>query len=328
MEKVSHILGMGEISMTNIEHFMNEGSTYKQAKVEAAKEFLGYFLGYMKEELEEMSITETQLGGREKDILYTAFADKDDIKEIRRLAECANEDIIIRDFIPPQMFDRFKYLNKICQDMRSRDPELKSQISFGVKDVEIFTRTRNSKEPYRKTPLEELADLNDIPSFDHSLKWQTKPDRPPRRNILYKNQSRPSSATMNRTSRQSSTDSDKQVKKRSKVDMSDKNDKIQPTGRIPQSTIYNQSKDKKALTNGFAEQLRLQKQNEKLVNDNIEKIEAEVGNLLDDEQECQMDDNEDIVEEDDEIYSPHSPNIYIFENTSQNVYYKKNKKNV
>ena len=108
--KASHIIGMGDIDMKNIKHFMNDGMSYKEPKIAAAREFLGYNLGFSDYVLEEVNITETQLAAND-DILYTAFEDLDDIREIRsRVAECGNTDITLRDFIPPQIYERVKYL--------------------------------------------------------------------------------------------------------------------------------------------------------------------------------------------------------------------------
>ena len=64
---------------------------------------------------------------------------RDDIKDIRRrIIDCGNNDIRLRDFIPPQIFERVKYLNGVCADMRMKNPILKTQIRLGAKDVEVF----------------------------------------------------------------------------------------------------------------------------------------------------------------------------------------------
>ena len=74
LRKASHILGMGNISMHNVEHFMDKGCNFETAKKFAAEEYMGYFLGYTEVELEDIKIMETQLSGKD-DILYTAFED-------------------------------------------------------------------------------------------------------------------------------------------------------------------------------------------------------------------------------------------------------------
>ena len=69
------------------------------------------------------------------------------------MAECRNEKLVLRNFIPPQLYERYKALSLVCQEMRERNKEMKTQLRFGVKDVEIFTKERGSEEPYKKVPL-------------------------------------------------------------------------------------------------------------------------------------------------------------------------------
>ena len=134
------------------------------------------------EEIEDIKISEAVVSAKHDGIVYAAFEDKSDIYEIRlRIAECRNDAIIVRNFIPPQVFERYMFVNKLCQVMRNNDDSIRTQIRFGVRDVEVMVKTKGSKEPYRLKPLEEMTDLNDIPCFDHKKRWLQRVDKPPRR---------------------------------------------------------------------------------------------------------------------------------------------------
>ena len=141
-------------------------------------------LGYNKNELETISITEAQEG--KDDIIYTAFDNMDDLKELRlRISECGNYDINSRLYIPPQIFKRFCYFNKICQDLRHQNPNTETQIRIGDMDLEIYTKIRGSQEPFAKINIEDVMDTADAPKFDHSINWKPKSSYPKRRKISY-----------------------------------------------------------------------------------------------------------------------------------------------
>ena len=110
---------------------------------------------------------------------------------------------------------------------------LKTQVRFGVKDVEVYTKYKGSDEPYKRSALEEIVDITLIPSYDHKIKWKQRAERPPRRKVQYGNQPRPSSKNVHSLSRQSSTNSQNRDKKRARTDKdqtSQKNMTVQPTG--------------------------------------------------------------------------------------------------
>ena len=131
------------------------------------------------------------------------------------MSECGNRKLFLRTFIPPQLFEIFKFLNNVCREMREKDTDLKTQLRFGVKDLEIFTKTRGSEDPYHKIPLEEVTNVESIPVFDHSLKWKKKNEHPPRRKIQYQMNGivRPSLRKTHPMSRESSHEKTKQNKK-------------------------------------------------------------------------------------------------------------------
>ena len=207
LKKANHIIGLGNISKKNIDHFTKEGKTFSEAKIEAVKEFLKYVLGFTEKDINEMRIAETQIAAND-DLVYVAFEEVEDIKDIRRrVIDCSDTETKIRDFIPPQIYERVKYLNKICADMRTSNNLLKTQIRLGAKDVEVFFKEKGSEEPYRKVALQDIVDTKLLPKFDHQIKWTRRNERMPRRSHIVDSRPRPSSKIPHPLSRQSSTSS-------------------------------------------------------------------------------------------------------------------------
>ena len=184
-EKTNHILGVGPISDEKLTGFHKANKNYSEAKIEPVKDFLKERLRFDDDKLSEMNISNTVVSAKCDGVVYAAFEDKGDIHEIRvRTAECREDDIILRNYIPPQIYERYMFVNRICQKMRDKDDSLRTQVRFGVHDVEVMIKTKGSRDPYRIKPLDELTDLRDIPKFDHSKVWSTRVDRPPRRKVF------------------------------------------------------------------------------------------------------------------------------------------------
>ena len=57
-----------------------------------------------------------------------------------RKAECKIVNTVVKSFVPPQFFERFSALNRICATRRSEDSNLKTQLRFGEKDLLIFSQ--------------------------------------------------------------------------------------------------------------------------------------------------------------------------------------------
>ena len=169
----------------------------------------------------------------EGEIMYMALNDLEMVKELHiRKAESMNDDITVINYIPPQIYNRYMKLNKICAERRYVDKELKTQIRFGKQDLEILTKERGSREPFKKLDLKEFLEEETLPGFDHEIKWSYRLDRPPRKNISYSRHSElpPSmqETPLSRTSSSSSNnapnkkvrkDNDKEVEKTKEDDM-------------------------------------------------------------------------------------------------------------
>ena len=128
-----------------------------------------------------MKVAETRISTKGDDILNVALADTADAKELYiRRAESRNDNLTVRCYIPPNFHDRFMSLNRICMEKRKEDPNLRTQLRFGSKDVEIWIKHKNDDKGFRRVDLEDFTD-QDVPDFNHTIKWKRYPDRLPRR---------------------------------------------------------------------------------------------------------------------------------------------------
>ena len=86
--------------------------------------------------------------------------------------------------------------------MRSQDTKLKTQIRFGELDFEVYIKTKGTDKPYQKKDLFKIVDVTKLAPFDHSKRWKTRVDHPPRRRIDYSD----GRSQKHQLSRQSSTE--------------------------------------------------------------------------------------------------------------------------
>ena len=183
--KASSMIGIGPIDSNWVERHKNEKIKFEDSKVLIVKELLARELEYNEEELEELDIRETRLVTKGDGIIYMAMGDQDQIKEIyKRKAELKNDDLTVRSYIPPNYFDRFTHLNRVCKEKREEDSQIKTQIRFGKKDIEIFVKYKNEGAPFKQIKLEEFTDMSKVPGFDHSISWKRYTDKPPRRVVI------------------------------------------------------------------------------------------------------------------------------------------------
>ena len=186
LEKAAHIVGLGPFTNDLRRHHNKEHRDINKATRAAIHDFLSHNLAYDTEDLEELSISEVQEG--KDNILYIAFDNMEDIREIRtRIIESGNNDILFRMYIPPQLFDRFRYMNIACSELRQNNSNLKTQIRIGENDFEVYTKVKGSQDPYTKEDLNEIMDMVKAPKFNHSIKWKRKPIQPERKKLHYPN---------------------------------------------------------------------------------------------------------------------------------------------
>ena len=180
--RAAHMCSIGPISIDSVEFFRRKGQNFEVAKVSAFKEFLHYNLNYTEDELLQLKVEETRLSTKGDKILNVALAEEDEIKELFiRKAESRNENIILRNYIPPNFHERFMELNRICADKRKDDPSLKTQLRFGRKDIELYMKIRGEDKGFRRVSLYDFTDMSAVPGFNFDIKWKRYQDKPPRR---------------------------------------------------------------------------------------------------------------------------------------------------
>ena len=181
--KARRMAGLGPISSQDVEKQRKKTKDYNVAKVWAVKAHLASQYKYNQEELDALDILETKCNSKD-DIIYIATASERDIKDIySRKAECRSDDTTVKSFIPPQYWERFSALNRLCAHRRSQDSSLKTQIRFGERDLIVLTKEKGSQEPYSVTDAATFAEGEEIPDIDMAIKWRFQEERPPRRRL-------------------------------------------------------------------------------------------------------------------------------------------------
>ena len=184
IEKAKNIIGIGPIIKKSIDHFHDILGDYDEAKVMAAKEYLRIKLRFNEKELEEFEITDTQVSAGSPNILYIAVADLYSIRDIRsQMAECRDHDLQNIDFVPPQLYSQYMALGRYASEFRQKYSNMKTQIRYGWKDIELWVKEKGSDERFRIVNMEDIEEKEKLPKFDHTVRWRRKTDRPPRRRV-------------------------------------------------------------------------------------------------------------------------------------------------
>ena len=183
-ERAKRMVGIGPIRDEEISSQMTGTKNYERAKVRAIKEHLMNNYRYNEEELENLNILETKRSQKGDNIIYMAMEDKEDVRDIyARKAELRVDGTTVKNFIPPQFYGRFMAMNRLCAGRRQEDEQLKTQIRFGVGDLEFFIKRKGEEEPYNKVNLRDFAGGEELPGFEDGIKWRCQQDRPPRRRV-------------------------------------------------------------------------------------------------------------------------------------------------
>ena len=158
-EKARRMVGLGPITEEDIKEQMTAAKDYRTAKVWEIKKHLADNYEYNQEELNRLNIVETKRSLKGDDIVYLAMTDKADIRDIYACkAECCNDDTTVKMFIPPQYYERFMELNRLCADRRNQEGNLKTQLRFGENDLKVLTKVKGEDAPYHVVSLHEFAE--------------------------------------------------------------------------------------------------------------------------------------------------------------------------
>ena len=180
--KAFNMLGIGLVDMALMEEHKNEKIPFEKSKLLAVEDLLAKHLEYNREELDELTIVETRLAATGENIIYVAFMDHNQVREVHmQKTELKNDLIMVRNYIPPMFYDRFTYLSSVCRDKRMKDNTLKTQLRFGKWDMEIFVKYRGENTPFRQVRIDDFTDPEEVPAFNHNIKWRRYEDKPPRR---------------------------------------------------------------------------------------------------------------------------------------------------
>ena len=194
--RAASMVSLGPVSIASIEFFMRDNKTFEEAKVCAVKELLKFDLNYDEEELKELQIMETRISKRGDNIINVAFANEEEVRGIfMKKAELRNDNITLRNYIPPSFHDRFMHLNAICTEKRKAEPGLKTQLRFGKRDIEVFVKTRGEEGGFKKVKLEDFTDVSGIPEYNHEIRWKRYVDKLPRKATSHREENREKPST-------------------------------------------------------------------------------------------------------------------------------------
>ena len=138
--KAKNIVGVGPIKKTSIQHFQSNNCNFEDAKMNALKEHLKFYLHYDDEELTDLEISATQMCVKD-DIIYAAFKNNEDVRELHaRTTACKDDRVQLRNFVPPQYFSRYMFLSRRCKEVRESDRGKKTQLRFNNGDMEVLMK--------------------------------------------------------------------------------------------------------------------------------------------------------------------------------------------
>ena len=184
VKKARCIIGVGPVYTQSINHFYNIVGDYDDAKRMAAQEYLRIQLRFDEKEIEEMEISDTQISAKGANIIYIAMCNEMHIKDIRaKMAQVQDSELQMQDFIPPQIFKRYTALSKFAHALRTNDNTIKTQVRYGDRDVELWTKKRGLNERYTQMDMKMIQQDEQLPRFDHSIKWTRNTEIPPRREV-------------------------------------------------------------------------------------------------------------------------------------------------
>ena len=171
---MQHLIGIGPVTKHSIEYFFKKTNDQRSAQIMAAKEYSKHFQDFNEEELKEIKIEDTKKAAKD-DVLYIALANKEQVHEIYyRRAQSRNDDLQLRDYIPPQLHSRFTALAKKAAEKRKLCTDLKTQIRWGDTDVEIHTKQKGTDEAFKKCDIVDFMGDDRLPDIDLSVKWKPR----------------------------------------------------------------------------------------------------------------------------------------------------------
>ena len=62
----------------------------------------------------------------------------------------------------------------MAAEAKANDPQLKTQIRWGLKDIKMFTKKKGTQEVFKKVSLKDFMGAQSLPDFDETIKWKTR----------------------------------------------------------------------------------------------------------------------------------------------------------
>ena len=143
----------------------------------------GYFLRFDDETIEKMVINEKQESHNDDNVVYVAFEDFKDFKWIKmihlRMVSVKNPKLSARNVIPTQFIKEYMFLNQGCAEHMQEYSDMKTQLRFSNRDIEVLIKIKGISEPYRVICYEEIINTMEMPEFEYDMVWKPKSDRAP-----------------------------------------------------------------------------------------------------------------------------------------------------
>ena len=130
--KAACMVGIGPVNRELEKEMRKDRIDIEKSKLRLVRDFLTNRLKYKEDELNDFNIMETRLSSKDDGIINIALEDPEQAKELFiRKAEVMDDQIIVRQYIPPGFYCRYMAINKKCTEARSEDSTLKTQLRFG-----------------------------------------------------------------------------------------------------------------------------------------------------------------------------------------------------
>ena len=172
--RMRYMVGVGPIRDATLGYHEQLNDNPEDARRDAVLEYLRYYLAYDDDDIESLEIIETKKAANDE-IIYCVFGRTEDVKEIHhKRAASQNDDLVTRDYIPPQMYARYQAVAHRAKIMRAADSNLKTQLRWGGKDLEVYTKTKGSDEQMKLMNLQEFMQNDTLPDYDTNIKWKAK----------------------------------------------------------------------------------------------------------------------------------------------------------
>ena len=75
------------------------------------------------------------------------------------------------------MYKCYIAISRVCAEKISHDKDLKTQICFGSKDIEIFTKIKWSGEGYKIEDLSSFMEDVELLVFDNYIQWKKRDEK-------------------------------------------------------------------------------------------------------------------------------------------------------